>query len=67
MRHPFALTNPHLRARLAEILEALIPFRDDEEWNSRPVGSNLFTASGLRLYVPHIYERRVLGAFYHVS
>ncbi|KAL5103001.1 Ubiquitin conjugation factor E4 A [Taenia crassiceps] len=48
MHHPFALTNPHLRARLAEILETLIPFRDDEEWNSRPVGSNLFTASGLR-------------------
>lgn len=49
MHHPFALANPHLRARLAEILEALIPFRDDEEWNSRPSGSNLFTASGLRL------------------
>ncbi|KAM3183330.1 hypothetical protein ACTXT7_010560 [Hymenolepis weldensis] len=48
MHHPFALANPHLRARLAEILEALIPFRDDEEWNSRPSGSNLFTASGLR-------------------
>ncbi|KAM7533931.1 hypothetical protein Aperf_G00000111955 [Anoplocephala perfoliata] len=48
MHHPFALSNPHLRARLAEILEALIPFRDDEEWNSRPSGSNLFTASGLR-------------------
>nr|CDS27718.1 ubiquitin conjugation factor e4 a [Hymenolepis microstoma] len=48
MHHPFALANPHLRARLAEILEALIPFRDDEEWNSRPSGSSLSTVSGLR-------------------
>ncbi|VDD80177.1 unnamed protein product [Mesocestoides corti] len=47
MRHTSALANPHLRARLAEILETLIPFRDDEEWNSRPNGSNLFTVSGL--------------------
>lgn len=51
MRHTSTLSNPHLRARLGEILETLVPFRDDEEWNSsgRATGGNLFTASGHRL------------------
>ncbi|CAH8596344.1 unnamed protein product [Dicrocoelium dendriticum] len=35
MQHTRALANPHLRARLAEVLESLIPIRDDEEWNAQ--------------------------------
>ncbi|KAG5449961.1 Ubiquitin conjugation factor E4 A, partial [Clonorchis sinensis] len=35
MRHTSALANPHLRARLAEVLESLIPQRDDEAWNNQ--------------------------------
>ncbi|VDQ04949.1 unnamed protein product [Trichobilharzia regenti] len=34
MNYTGLLTNPHLRARLAEVLESLIPQRDDEAWNT---------------------------------
>ncbi|KAF5403087.1 Ubiquitin conjugation factor E4 A [Paragonimus heterotremus] len=37
MLHTQALSNPHLRARLAEVLESLIPQRDDEAWNSQRI------------------------------
>ncbi|CAH8583789.1 unnamed protein product [Heterobilharzia americana] len=40
MNHTRLLTNPHLRARLAEVLESLIPQRDDEAWNTNS-GSGL--------------------------
>lgn len=42
MQRTRALANPHLRARLAEVLESLIPIRDDEEWNAqRATGSGI--------------------------
>uniref|UniRef100_A0A183AIS4 RING-type E3 ubiquitin transferase n=1 Tax=Echinostoma caproni TaxID=27848 RepID=A0A183AIS4_9TREM len=58
MLHTRALANPHLRARLAEVLESLIPLRDDEAWNSsqRPSGlldvHNLSFLRRQRMFVP---------------
>lgn len=47
MGHTGLLINPHLRARLAEVLESLIPQRDDEAWNT--AGSNLLNAFNFSL------------------
>ncbi|KAF6775832.1 hypothetical protein AHF37_04406 [Paragonimus kellicotti] len=48
MLHTRALSNPHLRARLAEVLESLIPQRDDEAWNSqRMAGTGILGVNSL--------------------
>ncbi|KAA3676208.1 ubiquitin conjugation factor E4 A [Paragonimus westermani] len=50
MLHTQALSNPHLRARLAEVLESLIPQRDDEAWNSqRMAGTGILGVNCLSL------------------
>ncbi|CAL8071364.1 unnamed protein product [Calicophoron daubneyi] len=65
MLHTNVLTNPHLRARLAEVLESLIPLRDDEAWNSqRQAGTNLLSVQNLPfvrrqlLMAPDLSEKR---------
>ncbi|VEL29960.1 unnamed protein product [Protopolystoma xenopodis] len=45
MLHPSHLTNPHLRARLAEVVESLVPQRDDDA--EQETGWNRQAASGL--------------------
>lgn len=49
MNHTGLLTNPHLRARLAEVLESLVPQRDDEAWNTNASGSGLLNSLHLSL------------------
>ncbi|KAK4468669.1 hypothetical protein MN116_007853 [Schistosoma mekongi] len=49
MNHTGLLTNPHLRARLAEVLESLIPQRDDEAWNTN-TGSGLLNSLNLSFH-----------------
>ncbi|KAH8874039.1 Ubiquitin conjugation factor E4 A [Schistosoma japonicum] len=49
MNHTGLLTNPHLRARLAEVLESLIPQRDDEAWNTN-TGSGLLSSLNLSFH-----------------
>uniref|UniRef100_A0A0X3Q132 RING-type E3 ubiquitin transferase n=4 Tax=Schistocephalus solidus TaxID=70667 RepID=A0A0X3Q132_SCHSO len=46
------LSNPHLRARLGEVLETLIPQRYEENWNSQR------TSSGFGIVPAHSFVRR---------
>uniref|UniRef100_A0A3Q0KDX8 Ubiquitin conjugation factor E4 A n=2 Tax=Schistosoma mansoni TaxID=6183 RepID=A0A3Q0KDX8_SCHMA len=50
MSHTGLLTNPHLRARLAEVLESLVPQRDDEAWNTNTSGSGLLNSLNLSFH-----------------
>ncbi|RTG89442.1 ubiquitin conjugation factor E4 A [Schistosoma bovis] len=50
MNHTGLLTNPHLRARLAEVLESLVPQRDDEAWNTNTSGSGLLNSLHLSFH-----------------
>ncbi|CAH8545764.1 unnamed protein product [Schistosoma turkestanicum] len=50
MNHTGLLTNPHLRARLAEVLESLVPQRDDEAWNTNSNGSGLLNSLNLSFH-----------------
>ncbi|KAL3318089.1 Ubiquitin conjugation factor E4 A [Cichlidogyrus casuarinus] len=43
MHKPTLLPNPHLRARLAELLETLLPVRENETWNT--AATNVFGQS----------------------
>ncbi|TPP55714.1 Ubiquitin conjugation factor E4 A [Fasciola gigantica] len=56
MLHTRALANPHLRARLAEVLESLIPLRDDEAWNSQQANSLLGVRSLSFLRRQHMFQ-----------
>ncbi|KAF8570852.1 hypothetical protein P879_03214 [Paragonimus westermani] len=69
MLHTQALSNPHLRARLAEVLESLIPQRDDEAWNSqRMAGTGILGVNCLsflrrqNLMAPESHDLPELGA-----
>lgn len=56
MESQHRLYNPHLRARLAESLEALLPIVDD---NVAPATSNLGTFHREQLFLTHPHRQQV--------
>lgn len=62
MGSPQRMKNPHLRARLAEALEALLPFHKDE-----PAGLN--TLGGYqreKLFLDHEHRRQIVTSLLEV-
>lgn len=57
MESPNRLYNPHLRARLAEGLEALLPLSDDQTGQNVP---SIGSFHRKKLFISHPHRRQVL-------
>ncbi|XP_011696774.1 PREDICTED: ubiquitin conjugation factor E4 A [Wasmannia auropunctata] len=63
MESPHRLYNPHLRARLAESLEALLPTVDE---NAAPATPNLGTFHREQLFLTHPHREQIIVNLLHV-
>ncbi|KAL6256533.1 hypothetical protein P5V15_012646 [Pogonomyrmex californicus] len=66
MESQHRLYNPHLRARLAESLEALLPITDDYVTQDNLRTPNLGTFHREQLFLTHPYRQQIIVSLLHV-